>query len=81
MYVQKCTFFGYKLHWLHLAGIYLLILMGIMLIVRWIKPTEAVYVQKDTGEVNLTFWKGAKASGIGIILLVVGMYWILNRFF
>ncbi len=81
MYVKKCVFFGHEIHWLHLAGIYLLLLMGIMIVVRWIKPTKEAYVQKYTGEVDLTFWKGAKVAGAVVVTLVVGMYWILNRFF
>jgi SSS family solute:Na+ symporter len=75
------NFFGTPVHWLHVAGINLLLILSIMWIVRWISPRAESYVQKNTSEVDLTFWKGAKPSGLAIIGIVVAMYWILNRLF
>jgi len=80
-FYKNGVLFGHQIHWLHVAGINLMLILSIMWIVRWLKPMKDAYVQKGTGEVDLTFWRGAKVSGVGIILLVVAMYVILNRLF
>ena len=72
--------FGVQVHWLHVTGINLALMMTLMWIVRLIKPMEKPYVQVYTGEVDLTFWKGAKAAGVGIVALVILVYWWLGRF-
>lgn len=79
--VMNGNLFGHQFHWLHVAGINLVLIMSIMYIIRLIKPRKEAYVQASSGEVDITFWKGAKAAGIAIVLLIVGIYWLLNKLF
>jgi len=79
--VMDGKLFGHQFHWLHVAGINLVLIMSIMYIIRLIKPRKEAYVQASSGEVDITFWKGAKAAGIAIVLLIVGIYWLLNKLF
>ncbi|MFA5688065.1 MAG: solute:sodium symporter family transporter [Kiritimatiellales bacterium] len=77
-FYKNGVFFSNPVHWLHVAGINLLLILMIMFFIRLLKPAAEKYVQKYTGEVDLTFWKGAKISGAAVILLVVLLYWGLT---
>ena len=77
-FYKNGSFFGHIVHWLHVAGINLLLILSVMFFVRLLKPAAEKYKQKYTGEVDLTFWKGAKISGAVIVLVVVLMYWGLT---
>ncbi|NNJ70168.1 MAG: solute:sodium symporter family transporter [Kiritimatiellales bacterium] len=80
-FVEGGNLFGHQFHWLHVAGINLLLIMGIMYLIRFIKPLKEPYVQVASGGVDITFWKWAKLAGILIILIIIGMYWVLNGMF
>lgn len=72
---------GHSFHWLHVAGLNLVLILAIMYVVRLIKPREEAYVQQRSGDVDITFWKGAVPVGILIVALVVGLYGVLNHVF
>ncbi|MCK5176004.1 MAG: hypothetical protein KAR47_21595, partial [Planctomycetes bacterium] len=61
-----------KVHWLHLAGINLLLMMAVMYLIRLIKPLPVPYELKYTGDVDVTQWKYVwHASWLIIVLLAI----------
>ncbi len=76
---QNGVMWGHSVHWLHVAGLNLLLILSIMAVVRLWKPMPAPFVQHYTGEVDLTFWKYAKPAGLAIVLAVVAIYLVLGR--
>ena len=77
---QDNNLLGWKMHWLHLAAINFVLISGIMIVMAKIKPRESAYEQTYTNDVDITPWKGAKACGIIILVLIALMYWVMSFF-
>ena len=77
---QDNNLFGWKMHWLHLAAINFVLISAIMVVMAKIKPREKAYEQAYTNDVDITPWKGAKACGIIILVLITLMYWGMSFF-
>ena len=76
---QENNLLGWKMDWLHLAAINFVLITFIMVVMALISPREEVYEQVYTGEVDITPWKGAKACGIVILVLIALMYLAMSR--
>ena len=76
---KENNIFGHELHWLHVAGINFVLLIGLMLIFRFLKPLAEPYQQKHTGDVDIAPWKFARIAGIGILILIAIMYVTMSR--
>lgn len=61
-------------HFLHVMAILFLLNVGIMLLIGKWKPRETPYFQEYTKQVDITPFKYVKQVGIGIVILVVGIY-------
>ncbi len=77
---KENNLFGNEMHWLHLAAINFVLISGIMIVMAIIKPREKAYEQTYTNDVDITPWKGAKACGIIILVLIALMYWAMSFF-
>jgi SSS family solute:Na+ symporter len=77
---QDNNLLGWKMHWLHLAAINFVLITLIMVVMALVSPREQVYEQVYTGEVDITPWKGAKACGMIIVVLIALMYLAMSRF-
>ena len=77
---KENNLFGYEMHWLHLAAINFVLISTIMIVMAKIKPREKAYEQTYTNDVDITPWKGAKACGIIILVLIALMYWGMSFF-
>ncbi|MDG1854151.1 MAG: solute:sodium symporter family transporter [Verrucomicrobiales bacterium] len=77
---KENNLFGYEMHWLHLAAINFVLISAIMIVMAKIKPREKAYEQTYTNDVDITPWKGAKACGIIILILIALMYWGMSFF-
>jgi len=77
---KENNLFGYEMHWLHLAAINFVLISAIMVVMAKIKPREKAYEQAYTNDVDITPWKGAKACGIIILVLIALMYWGMSFF-
>ena len=58
----------------HFLGIVFVSLTLLMLAIGAIRPRETPWVQKDSGEVDLTPWPWAKPAGLVMVLIVIGIY-------
>lgn len=67
-----------KLHWLNLVGLNLLLMLLIMTIVRYLKPMDTPYVQKDSKMVDITAWKHGKLAGWLLVLAFVLLYTVFS---
>ena len=75
------NFYGVRLHGLHLAGVNFSLLMLIMLIFRWVVPQQKPFLQKHSGDVDITPWKLAAPVGLGIVIVIAAMYTVMwNQF-
>ncbi|MGF1579081.1 MAG: solute:sodium symporter family transporter [Gemmataceae bacterium] len=61
-------------HEFHFLGIVFATLILMMLVIGQVKPTATPYEQKASGDVDLTPWNLAWPVGIGLVLIVVGIY-------
>jgi len=77
---QDNNLFGWKMHWLHLAAINFVLISAIMIVMAAVNPREKAYEQAYTNDVDITPWKGAKACGIIILVLIALMYWGMSFF-
>ncbi|MDB4712007.1 hypothetical protein OAF35_04995 [Verrucomicrobiales bacterium] len=77
---KENNLFGYEMHWLHLAAINFVLISTIMIVMAIINPREKAYEQTYTNDVDITPWKGAKACGIIILILIALMYWGMSFF-
>ena len=79
------VFYGsYKLsdipvHYLHVLGLALPILMLIMIVMSKFSPRETPYEQTYTGQVDLVQWKYAKHASFAIITVIVGLYFLFSK--
>ncbi|MCF7848816.1 MAG: solute:sodium symporter family transporter [Kiritimatiellales bacterium] len=78
-FIRDNDFFFFKLHWLHMAGLNLLLMMGIMAVVRWLRPLKEPYVQVASGLVDIADWKYARHASWGILLLLLIIYTVFSR--
>jgi uncharacterized sodium:solute symporter family permease YidK len=74
------TIFGQTFNWLHIVGMNVLVVFGVMAVLTILKPRESNYVQNYTEDVDITPWKLAIPCGILILILVAVMYWSMSRF-
>jgi len=74
------TIFSQKLHWLHIAAINFVLIVGVMLLIGVIKPRESDYVQPYSKDVDITPWKLAVPIGVVILILIAAMYIGLAQF-
>ena len=77
---QDNNLFGWEMHWLHLAAINFVLISLIMIIMAAFNPREKAYEQTYTNDVDITPWKGAKACGAIILVLIALMYWAMSFF-
>ena len=62
------------MHEFHFVALVFVLLVVMMLIIGKLRPRETDWVQQDTGDVDLTPWKGAVPAGIVLVVLVIVMY-------
>ena len=70
--IKSQAYFG--LHFLDVMAILFVLNVVIMLIIGKIMPRKEDYVQVYTKQVDITPWKFAKPVGIGVIIVVAGIY-------
>ncbi len=68
------TFYGWKMHGLHLAGVNFVFLLLIMLSFRILKPQPVPFEQKYSGDIDITPWKLAKPVGFGLVIVIAAIY-------
>lgn len=68
------TFYGWKMHGLHLAGANFVFLMLIMLSFRVLKPQPVPFEQKYSGDIDITPWRLAKPVGFGLVIVIAAIY-------
>ncbi len=61
-------------HFLHVMAILFVLNVIIMLIIGKLYPRETPYKAYESNEVDITPWKYVKAAGIGITVIVIGIY-------
>ena len=62
------------MHEFHFVAAVFVLLVAVMLIIGKLRPRATAWVQEDSGDVDLTPWKGAVPTGIVLVVLVVIMY-------
>ena len=63
----------------HFMGAVFACLVILLLVLGKAMPRETPYVQEDAGLVDLTPWKYAKPVGIGLIVTVLLIYFLLRN--
>lgn len=71
--------FGAKFHWLHVAGMNFILIVGVMLLITVIKPRESAWEQPYSEDVDITPWKFAVPVGVLILVTIALMYWGMSR--
>lgn len=61
-------------HFLHVMAILFVINVAIMLIIGKVYPSEKTFVLEHSKQVNIEPWKYVKPVGLGILLIVIGVY-------
>lgn len=74
----KNDFGLFKLHWLHTVGLNFLLMLGIMIVVRFVKPIAKPYQQRYTGQVNIEHWKYVKPASSCVIILLIVLYVVFS---
>ncbi|MDW5376992.1 solute:sodium symporter family transporter [Halomonas sp. HP20-15] len=62
------------IHNFHFVGLVFALLVVMMLIIGKLAPRATPWVHEDSGEVDLTPWKGAIPAGIVLVVLVIAIY-------
>ena len=62
------------MHEFHFVAAVFVLLVAVMLVIGKLRPRATDWVQEDSGDVDLTPWKGAVPTGIVLVVLVVIMY-------
>jgi SSS family solute:Na+ symporter len=75
------TFYGWKMHGLHLAGVNFVFLILIMLSFRILKPQAVPFEQKYSGDIDITPWKLAKPVGFGLVIVIAAIYLSMWSYF
>ena len=65
---------GYEMHWLHVAGINMLICISVMTLSGIHKPLEQPFHQTYSKDVDVQPWKHASLVGGGVCVTVLLMY-------
>lgn len=73
-FVPPFTLLPEVMHEFHFVALVFALLVVIMLVIGKLRPRETDWVQQDTGDVDLTPWKGAVPVGIVLVVLVIVMY-------
>lgn len=58
----------------HFLGAVFAILVAVMLLIRLLRPLPEPWVQRDSGDVDMTPWRLATPVGIALVLIVAGIY-------
>ncbi|TDX26173.1 SSS family solute:Na+ symporter [Modicisalibacter xianhensis] len=58
----------------HFVALVFVLLVALMLILGKVRPRATDWVHEDSGQVDLTPWKGAIPAGIVLIVLVIAIY-------
>ena len=66
-------------HFLDEIAILFTLNIVIMLIIGKIWPMETPYIQEHTKQVDITPWRFVKPVGIGIVVIVIGVYKCITR--
>lgn len=70
---------GQEFHWLHIAGMNFVLIVGIMLAVTAISPREREWKQPYSEDVDITPWKFAVPCGVLILIAIAAMYWTMSK--
>lgn len=62
------------MHEFHFVAAVFVLLVAVMLLIGKLRPRPTPWVHEDSGEVDLTPWKGAVPVGIVLVLLVILIY-------
>ena len=62
------------MHEFHFVASVFVLLVAVMLVIGKLRPRATDWVQEDSGDVDLTPWKGAVPPGVALVVLVVIMY-------
>lgn len=68
----------FQVHWLNLVGMNLVLMLTVMTIIRYWKPMDKPYIQKETAEVDVKEWKYAKQVSWFLILLFTTLYVVFS---
>ncbi|MHC5053433.1 MAG: solute:sodium symporter family transporter [Planctomycetota bacterium] len=77
---ENYVFLKKYLHEYHFLGIVFALLVGAMLVVAKVKPTETGWVQEDVKAVDMTPWKHAFTVGCVLLLAVLTIYALFADF-
>ena len=69
----------FHLHWLHTCGLNLVLMIGIMTIIRYLKPLDTHYEQQYSGDVDITGWRHAWHASAFIIAALLVLYTTLSK--
>jgi len=61
----------------HFLGAVFAVLVGLMLAIGFARPLPEPWQQRDSGDVDMTPWAGAKWVGLALFAVVVGAYVVL----
>ena len=61
-------------HFLDVMAILFVLNIIIMLLIGKIKPRETDFIQEYTQQVDIKPWKYVKVAGLGICIIVIGVY-------
>jgi solute:Na+ symporter, SSS family len=78
-FIRGNDFFFFHVHWLHTVGLNFLFMWGIMFLVRYLKPMDMPFIQKETRKVDLTGWKYVREASWGIIILLLILYAVFSK--
>ncbi|WP_447958014.1 solute:sodium symporter family transporter [Vreelandella sp. EE7] len=73
-FVPPFTLLPEVMHEFHFVALVFALLVVMMLVIGKLRPRETDWVQQDTGDVDLTPWKGAVPVGAVLVILVIVMY-------
>jgi SSS family solute:Na+ symporter len=65
---------GFPMHTFHFLGVVFAGLVLLMLILGMLLPRSEPWVQRESGLVDMTPWRGAKPVGFGLIVVVLLIY-------
>ena len=68
-----------QVHWLHLVGLNFLWMVGIMMVVRYLKPMSQPYEQVYTNQVEVKPWKYAAHASWAIVGLLALLYTVFSE--
>ncbi len=79
-FVPACKVWVDSLNNYHFVAIVFVFLLLMMLVIGLIAPRKEAYVQFDAHAVDMKPWKFAVPAGIGLLLVVVAIYWFFADF-